>query len=84
MIKLSENKVALSNLDNTFNALESINKLITHYSEDKPGPAYCTFEQMGYTGTAVQFNRKVILVALEEQKESLVNYLANLGIDANQ
>lgn len=84
MIKLSESKVALVNLKGTIEALEQIKSLIDSYKEDKAGPAYCSFDHVYRTEAKVQFNRPIMVKALEEQKEVLVNYLANLGIDAKE
>lgn len=83
MIKLSENKTSLVNLKVTIEAIGKIQYLINTYSEDKPGPAYCCFDYVSVDYSKVQFNRKIIVEALEKQKEELVVYLANLGIDAN-
>lgn len=83
MIKLSENKTALVNLDGTIKALETVKHLIDKYSEDKPGPAYCVFDYVTVEHSKVQFGREIIVEALEKQKEKLVTYLASLGIDAN-
>lgn len=86
MIKLSENKVALVNLKTTIEALEQINSLIEFYSEEgKVGPAYCSFEYVYRTPEPkVQFTRSIMVKALQEQKQHLVDYLATLGIDAKE
>ena len=86
MISLKENKNALLNLGATIGAIEQFDALITHYSEDKPGPAYIQFNHGANTlsGSAnVQINREIILVALKAQRQKLVDYMATLGIDAN-
>lgn len=83
MIKLSENKTALVKLETTIKAFESIHYLIEKYSEEKVGPAYCAFDYIAVEHSKVQFDRKIIVEALEKQKEKLVTYLASLGIDAN-
>lgn len=83
MIPLSQNKVALTNLDGTIEALETLDYLINTYSENKPGPAYCSFDYVAIEHSEVQFDRSVVVKALESQKSKLVEYLASLGIDAN-
>ena len=83
MIKLSEYRVELMNLKGTIDALEDINVLLNYYSEDKPGPAYCTFRYIDAAGQVdTQFDRKIIVTALEAQRQKLVGYLASLGIEA--
>lgn len=81
MIKLSKNRNALINLGVTVDALEEIDKLIARYSEDKTGPAYCSFEYIGPVNK-VQFDRQIIITALKAQRQKLVDYLAGLGIEA--
>ena len=83
MIKLSENRTALVNLKLTIDALDELNLLIDFYKQDKPGPAYCTFEYVDTYARKVQFDRAVIVEALIAQKERLTTYLEELGIDAN-
>jgi len=83
MIKLSENRTALVNLKLTIDALDELNTLIDFYKEDKPGPAYCTFEYVSTYARKVQFDRSVIMEALIAQKERVTAYLEELGIDAN-
>ena len=83
MIKLDEKRTALINLKATIDALENIDTLIKWYSEDKPGPAYCEFSYVDGPGkVSVQFDRKTMIIALNAQRESLVNYFAELGIEA--
>lgn len=82
MIKLSEHKTALMNLQGTIEAIENIDRLIAFYSEEKQGPAYCYFEYVHGSQTTVQFKRPVMVDALTAQRSSLVSYLATLGIDA--
>lgn len=82
MIALSTNKTALNNLNITLKALENIDALISEYRIDLPGPAYAIFEYLPNTHK-VQFNREIIVTALQAQREKLVACLASLGIDAN-
>lgn len=87
MIKLDEKRTELVNLKTTINALDDIDDLIDHYSADasgvfKPGPAYCMFKYIDGPGEIdVQFNRAVILTALQAQRAILVEYLGSLGIE---
>lgn len=83
MIKLSEHKTALVNIDTTVKALEDLNRLISTYKVDLPGPAYCSFHYVGTEDIKVQFNRKKMVELLKEQRQQLVDYLATLGIDAS-
>lgn len=82
MISLKDNKTALYNLSGTIEALERFDLLIEFYSEDKPGPAYTAFSNVHITDLEVQFDRKIIVDALKAQRKTLVDYLVNLGIDA--
>jgi len=82
MIKLSEKRVELMNLKVTIDALDEINILIKYYSVDKPGSAYCTFKYVDGPGQVdTHFDRKIIVTALEAQRQKLVDYLATLGIE---
>lgn len=82
MIKLSEHRTSLINLKFTIDALENIDTLIKWYSKDKPGPAYCEFSHVDGPGkVSIQFDRNIIIAALNAQRESLVNYCATLGIE---
>ena len=81
MIKLSENRVALMNLKFTINALDELNILIKYYSEDKLGPAYCTFRHTDTGEFDVQIDRKIMLPALQAQRQVLIDYLSTLGIE---
>lgn len=83
MIKLSENKTALLNLNLTIKALESVDYLIKEYQQDKVGPAYCTLEYVAIDHSRIQFDRKIMVTALQSQRQKLVEYLAELGIDAS-
>ena len=82
MIKLSENRVGLINLGTTIAALEELDQLITIYSENKPGPAYVKFQYNGKE-MSVQFNRKIMVTALQSQRQELVHYLEGLGIEVD-
>lgn len=86
MIKLNEHRTELSNLRTTIEALEELEMLIDLYAEDKPGPAYAAFDITGrIAGRSkinVQFDRKIMVTALSAQRQTLVNYLAKLGIQA--
>lgn len=83
MIKLSENKVALKGLNTTISALETLDYLIKEYKQAKLGPAYCKFDYVATDHSSVQFDRSIMVEALTKQRQVLVDYLANLGIDAN-
>ena len=81
MISLKENRTEFMNLHVTITALEELDCLIDYYSADKLGPAYCTFTYVDGPGEVrVQFNRKIVLTALNAQRAALVEYLASLGI----
>lgn len=82
MISLSEKRVSLVNLGHTLEALDKLEGLIKHFSENKPGPAYLTV-RFASDNPEIQIDRAVFLVALKAQREKLVEYLATLGIDAN-
>lgn len=82
MIKLSEKRTELVNLKTTIGALESIDKLIKVYSTERPAPAYCQFDYIDGPGKVdVQFDRKIIVDALSKQREKLVKYFADLGVE---
>lgn len=83
MIKLSENKVALKGLDTTIAALETLDYLIKEYKQAKLGPAYCKFDYVATDHSNVQIDRPFMVEALTKQRQVLVDYLATLGIDAN-
>lgn len=80
MIKLKDNRVALMNLGNTIKAIDQLDELISIYSEPKPGPAYVTFEHLDRPMCA-QIDRSIMLVALNAQRDRLVEYMASLGIE---
>lgn len=82
MISLKLNKTALYNLSGTIEELERLDNLIEVYGEDKVGPAYVTFKYVNGGDCHAQFDRKIIVDALKAQRKTLVDYLANLGIDA--
>ena len=83
MIKLSEKKTALCNLGGTISALDSLDYLITKYSEAKAGPAYCQFEYVDSDHAKVQFDRSIIVKALKEQRQKLVDYMNTLNIEVD-
>lgn len=82
MISLKKNRVALVNLDVNIQAIDTINSLIEKYSVDLPGPAHVSFNY-ALENIGVQFDRRVALNALQEQRLKLVEYFTTLGIDAN-
>lgn len=82
MIKLSENRTLLLNLGATIHELDDIATLIGYYSTDKPGPAYCTFTNVqGFGELMIQLDRKIMVLALRQQKQSLLDALTALGIE---
>lgn len=81
MISLKTHKTSLVNLHVTIKALETLDELIACYNEDKPGPAYVTFTISGMN-TDVQLQRPLAVGVLNQQRQSLVDYLATLGIEA--
>ncbi len=82
MIKLKENRVSIANLPTTLQALDKLDELLKHYGNGKPGPAYVKFRYVR-DEPEVQIARDLMIVALQEQRLRLVEYLATLGIDAN-
>ena len=83
MIKLKDSRNALLNLPVTIDAIERIDRAIAEYSNGPAvGPADCTFNING-SAVAVQLDRAIAVTALQAQKQRLVDYLKNLGIDAN-
>ena len=84
MIKLSENKTALMNLTGTIEAIETLDYLIKEYKQLKVGPAYCQLDYMPVRRSNVQLDRNIMVEALTKQRQVLVDYLATLGIDANE
>jgi hypothetical protein len=82
MIKLQEHRVPLLNLGVTIEALEQLNYLIEYFSESKPGPVYVRFRHFADSEPAVQINRDIMVQALQDQRRVLIDYLATLGIDA--
>jgi hypothetical protein len=84
-LKLSEHRTALMNLRVTFRALDNINSLIKEYEKEVPGPAYVKFDHVRHIMDEhdnVQIDRKTMVIALKTERESLVQYLASLGIEA--
>lgn len=83
MVKLSENRMALINLGTTIAALDELDALIKFYSVDKPGPAYVTYTNVdGPSEVKVQIDRKIMVPALQAQRQKMVDYLATLGVEA--
>lgn len=83
MIKLSENKTALMNLTGTIEAVGTLDYLIKWYKQIKVGPAYCKLDYVSINHCNVQLDRNIMVEALTKQRQVLVDYLATLGIDAN-
>lgn len=85
-LKLSEHRTSLTNLGVTFDALDKLNELIKFYSMDTPGPAYLKIEH-GPTSiqrdSHIQIDRNIMVVALKEQRDRLIAYLAKLGIEVD-
>ena len=81
MISLKNNRSALVNLPVTIKALEDLEILISYYSKDVPGPAYVIFDCIdGPNQIRTQMNRKIMVAALQSQKQQLKEYLFSLGI----
>ena len=83
MISLKDNKTALYNLQHTIGAIDTLNYLLAEYKQDKAGPAYCSFDYVAADHKNVQFHRSIMVAALEAQKDHLVKYLADLGIEVD-
>lgn len=83
MLKLSEHRTSLINLKVTIDAIENLNYLIENYSEQKPGPAYCVFDYVAVEKSKVQIDRVIMVIALKQQKQKLVDYMNKLGIDVD-
>jgi hypothetical protein len=82
MISLKDHRIALHNLPLTIAALENIDDLIEHYSVDLPGPAYVVFDGYSTGNTRMQFDREIMVYALDCQRAKLTAYLETLGIIA--
>lgn len=83
MIKLSEKKLSLCSLPLTISALERLDKLIAKYDDGKIGPAYVKFEYIVMDDT-VQIDWSIMVEALKAQRQKLVNYLEELGIEVDE
>lgn len=83
MIKLKDKITSLMNLEGTIKALRDLNHLIKYYSDGKIGPAYLTARYVGSPEVEFQVDQEFMVPALQAQRESLVAYLATLGIDAS-
>ena len=82
MVKLSDHRTELVNLGTTIKALDELDTLIKFYSVDKPGPAYATFTYVDGPGEVqVQFQRPIMVIALQAQRRHLSDYLARLGVE---
>ncbi len=86
MISVKNNRVSLSNLNETFRAIEQLTALIKHFSEDLPSPAYLTVNYCGSvdsltTKPEIQLHRRFFVTALKEQRKRLEKYLDEIGID---
>ena len=83
-LKLSEYRVSLTNLGVTFDALDKFDELIKFYSVDKPGPAYLKVDHGPIRADGgIQIDRDIMVVALKQQRDRLVEYLAKLGIEVD-
>jgi hypothetical protein len=82
VVNLNEKRVELINLPVTIKALEQFDYLIKYYGVDKPGPAYCVFKHIDGPGEIdCQVNRNIMVECLSKQRDILVNYLNELGIE---
>ena len=87
MISVSKHYVSLVNLKGTLDALENVDRLIANYGVEnaaKAGPAYVQFENVTIRNNdkpAVQFDREIMVTALQAQRAKLVSYLADMGIE---
>ena len=84
MINLENNKTALINLNVTITALDDVQKMIRYCDATvSKAPISCNFEPKftGLTAT-IQFDRSIMLYALIEQQNRIIDYLASLGIEA--
>jgi hypothetical protein len=84
MISLKENRIALINLQTTINAIDEIDELIKFYNDStKTAPVYLNVRYYMGLSSELQMDKRIIIHALRAQREVIVNYLADLGIDAN-
>ena len=82
MIKLNEHRVALVNLGLTIDALATLEHLIEYYSDVKKAPVSVKFDMYAPCSGFVQIDRDIMVAALQDQRQKLIDYLAGLGIDA--
>lgn len=83
LIPLSTRRTELHNLPHTIGALKRIDDLIAHYSDDRINCAPVVFRQSGSTNVEVHLDREIAVRALKEQRQTLVDFLRTLGIDAD-
>ena len=81
LIPLSRNRTALINLPTTIAALETVDRLITYYRDRRPEVIEVRFER-GSSSDVIQLDRDMALELLTHTRQSLVDYLASLGIAA--
>ena len=81
LIPLSRNRTALINLPTTIAALETVDRLITYYRDRRPEVIEVRFER-GSSVDVIQLDRDMALELLTHKRQSLVDYLASLGIAA--
>lgn len=79
MIKLSEHRAALVNLEDTIKSLDRIRELIRMHTSNElqDYPISATINKI-----PIQFSKSIILEALNTQQKKVVEYLLTLGIEA--
>lgn len=78
---IAELRAALINLPTTIAALETVDRLITYYRDCRPEVIEVRFER-GSSLDVIQLDRDMALELLTHKRQSLVDYLASLGIAA--
>lgn len=64
----------IKTIQTTMEAIERHDRLIDHYSENKPGPAYLIAKVNNSSNhSEIQFDRDVMLTALKEQRQRYVD-----------
>lgn len=81
LVPLARNRTALINLPTTIAALETVDRLITYYRDCRPEAIEVRFER-GSSSDVIQLDRDMALELLTHKRQSLVDYLASLGIAA--
>ena len=81
LVPLARNRTALINLPTTIAALETVDRLITYYRDCRPEVIEVRFER-GSSLDVIQLDRDMALELLTHKRQSLVDYLASLGIAA--